>query len=710
METVFKDWTIDKCVGEGAFGKVYRIIREDFGHTYEAALKVIEVPQAQSEVDAVRNDGMSEQNVTEYFRSVVEDIVDEFALMSRLKGNSNIVSYEDHSVVPKKDGFGWDIYIRMELLTPLFTHIREHKMTVRDVIQLGIDICHALEVCQKYNIIHRDIKPENIFVSDIGTYKLGDFGIARQLEKTSSGLSKKGTFTYMAPEVYKGLEYNSTVDIYSLGIVLYRFLNGNRSPFMPPAPQPIRYSDKERANIMRISGQRMPKPENADGRLAEIVLKACAYNPSERYESAASMRQALEEILYSDSERKWIYPKGDMLKTEKEDYILDVTNHGQREFVKTEEEPKEGTVFLFSGSEKKADMLSKDMTDSKKATEHQQIVDKPIVEEEPAAGKKKIFTDGAEPKNVLQDRKEAERVPDGREGQSKERAFTRVTGNVKENSSAEKSAKEKKKFLWFIFPAAGVALIAVVVMVVAISGNNSLKQENRKPEESTNITETMAAGKKKEKEKETVQPTPEEEQTIFVPDFTDLSQAEAEKRAEEYRLTVNAAKEYSDSVKEGNVISQEPEKDSEVTLGSSISLIISRGAEKISVPKVAGKSLDSAKKILKKKKLKYKTKKEYSSHTAAGNVMKQDVKAGKKVEKGTVVVLTVSRGKKPVPVAPVPAAPVPTAAPHQDYQPQTPVATKKPTVTRKPTVTKKPVPAQKPKPKEDDYSDWSLVN
>ena len=199
MERVFKDWTIDKCVGEGAFGKVYRITREDFGHIYEAALKVIEVPQAQSEVDAVRNDGMSEQNVTEYFRSVVEDIVDEFALMSRLKGNSNIVSYEDHSVVPKKDGFGWDIYIRMELLTPLFSHIKEHKMTVRDVIQLGIDICHALEVCQKYNIIHRDIKPENIFVSDIGTYKLGDFGIARQLEKTSSGLSKKGTFTYMAP-------------------------------------------------------------------------------------------------------------------------------------------------------------------------------------------------------------------------------------------------------------------------------------------------------------------------------------------------------------------------------------------------------------------------------------------------------------------------------------------------------------------------------
>lgn len=87
---------------------------------------------------------------------------------------------------------------------------------------------------------------------------------------------------------------------------------------MPPASQPIRYSDKEKANIMRISGQRMPKPCNASGRLAEIVLKACAYNPSERYESAGIMRQALEEILYSDSERKLIYPAGDTLENKKQ--------------------------------------------------------------------------------------------------------------------------------------------------------------------------------------------------------------------------------------------------------------------------------------------------------------------------------------------------------------------------------------------------------
>lgn len=94
--------------------------------------------------------------------------MDEFALMSKLRGNSNIVSYEDHAVVAHENAIRWDIYIRIELLTPLFEHMKEHPLSVRDVILLGIHICRALEVCQKYNIIHRDIKPENIFISKTG--------------------------------------------------------------------------------------------------------------------------------------------------------------------------------------------------------------------------------------------------------------------------------------------------------------------------------------------------------------------------------------------------------------------------------------------------------------------------------------------------------------------------------------------------------------
>ena len=69
------------------------------------------------------------------------------------------------------------------------------------------------------------MKPENIFVSRFGDFKLGDFGIAREQAHTMSNMSKKGTYSYMAPEIYKGEKYDSSIDIYSLGIVLYKLMN-----------------------------------------------------------------------------------------------------------------------------------------------------------------------------------------------------------------------------------------------------------------------------------------------------------------------------------------------------------------------------------------------------------------------------------------------------------------------------------------------------
>ena len=310
-EPVFGAWKITRLIGEGSFGKVFEMEREDFGITYKAALKAITVPANQSELREVMAEGMDEASIRTYFGSFVQDLVKEFALMSKLKGNSNVVSYENHQVIEHRDGIGWDILIQMELLTPLNKYTRTHAVTRQDVIKLGIDLCKALELCQKYNIIHRDVKPENIFISEVGDFKLGDFGIARTVEKTTSGLSKKGTYTYMAPEVYKGEPYGSTVDIYSLGIVLYRLLNGSRTPFLPAAPALITHADRENALVKRFSGVPIPPPCHGEGRLAEIVLKACAYNPKERYSSPMQMRQELEAILYNREEQPYIYPEGD---------------------------------------------------------------------------------------------------------------------------------------------------------------------------------------------------------------------------------------------------------------------------------------------------------------------------------------------------------------------------------------------------------------
>ena len=269
-----KPWEIDEVIGEGAFGTVFKVSLNEFGHTYKAALKAITIPQTKSEITSIMADGMDRISVTEYYKGFVNEITKECALMSKFKGNSNIVSYEDHKVIEHNDDIGWDILIRMELLTPMLKYERDHKLTENDVIKLGIDICNALEICKKNSVIHRDIKPENIFVSDDGNFKLGDFGIARTIEKTTGGLSKTGTTAYMAPEVYKGEDYGFTVDIYSLGMVMYRCLNNNRTPFLPPIPQPILYKDREMARMRRMKGESLPRPCSGSDALVAVVLKA----------------------------------------------------------------------------------------------------------------------------------------------------------------------------------------------------------------------------------------------------------------------------------------------------------------------------------------------------------------------------------------------------------------------------------------------------
>ena len=196
-EPIDGKWYITKELGSGSFGKVFEVERKDFGNM-KSAMKIISVPSSESEIHSFisENYDMDDKSVTSYFYGFVEEFIKEFQIMSQLKGHSNIVNYEDHDVKERRDGIGWDIFIRMELLKPMNDYFKEHMPTQSDVIKLGIDMCKALEVCQKHSIIHRDIKPSNIFVSDNGDFKLGDFGVARTLEKTSSGLSKKGTYTY----------------------------------------------------------------------------------------------------------------------------------------------------------------------------------------------------------------------------------------------------------------------------------------------------------------------------------------------------------------------------------------------------------------------------------------------------------------------------------------------------------------------------------
>ena len=299
--SVWPEWKIIEKIGEGSFGRVYKAQRTEKGRSFYSAIKIITIPGNRGEWNSVYSETHDEVATRKYFENLVEECIQEISTMEYFRGNSHIVSVEDFKVVEYLDEVGWEISIRMEYLTSFLDYCESKRLTEKEVIKLGIDLCKALEYCGQQHIIHRDIKPENIFISRFGDFKLGDFGIARELERTMSSYSKKGTYSYMAPEMYRGEAYDIRVDVYSLGVVLYKLLNRNRLPFLNLEKQLITYRDKENALTRRMSGERFPYPVDASRNLAKVILKACSYDPEERYQHPAIFRNDLEALLRGEN-------------------------------------------------------------------------------------------------------------------------------------------------------------------------------------------------------------------------------------------------------------------------------------------------------------------------------------------------------------------------------------------------------------------------
>ena len=300
MEKIYSgwsEWELTEKIGEGSFGKVYRARRIEGSRQFYSAIKIITISGSDGELADVGMCGQDEQSVRSYLKGIADDCIGEIEMMDCLKGNSNIVAVDDFKLVEHTQDPGWDIYIRMELLESFVAYTKRRTITEQEVISLGIDICNALELCERQKIIHRDIKPANIFVSPSGSFKLGDFGIARKLERANTAMSHKGTYSYMAPEIFYGeRHYDSTIDTYSLGLVLYLLLNRNKAPFLDPEKPDVTYLEKDEAVRRRMQGEKLPKPCQASQPMAEIILKACSYNPRARYQSASQMKADLEKI------------------------------------------------------------------------------------------------------------------------------------------------------------------------------------------------------------------------------------------------------------------------------------------------------------------------------------------------------------------------------------------------------------------------------
>lgn len=319
-EPFWGEWYLDGFLGEGSYGKVWRIRS---GERY-AALKQVTISVTDKHLAGARAEGLDEKNVPVYFRALLDDTLREVDLMRALSGCSTVVRFDASQVFERQEkGMpAWDLLIRMEYLEPVRDRIISPGLTVRQAARLTVDLAGALEACSRLGIVHRDIKPDNLFWSPSdGHFKLGDFGIAHYLARPTQGKGRAGTLTHMPPEVYQGGPFTAASDLYALGMVLYRLLNDNRIPFLPNYPEPFTPDERDRALVRRLRGEPVPPPHileyvkmpgtpccglgaqfrDEDRKLADalgtIAARAIAACPEERYGDASALRQAVEQAL-----------------------------------------------------------------------------------------------------------------------------------------------------------------------------------------------------------------------------------------------------------------------------------------------------------------------------------------------------------------------------------------------------------------------------
>ncbi len=234
-----------------------------------------------------------------YFSQMLNNIVSEIKILNDLSENGvqHIVRYYENDILSTDAPKRYDIFILMEYLTPLEDYIKNEAFLVQDVIKLGLDVLYGLQSCHDNGVIHRDIKDGNIFVSNKGEYKIGDFGVSKVLKDSSKAESLKGTPNYLAPEVYLGKEsYTKSVDLYSLGIVLYRLLNYNRNPFIPRFPEQYFSQDEEKAFEERMSGKIPALPSLGGEEIGRVIVRAIS-SSTERFQTASEFIKSLKIAL-----------------------------------------------------------------------------------------------------------------------------------------------------------------------------------------------------------------------------------------------------------------------------------------------------------------------------------------------------------------------------------------------------------------------------
>ena len=534
------------------------------------------------------------------------------------------------------------------------------KLDIREALNISVQIASGLSAAHENRIIHRDIKPQNIIMSRDGKVKVTDFGIAKVADSTTVTTTAAGTVHYISPEQARGGYSDERSDIYSLGITMYEMVTG-RVPFEGETNVAVA--------LMHIQSEITP-PRQLEPSIPvsfeKIILKCTQKKPERRYASARELIADLRKVLtHPDGEyviipgaipqgRTIVMNDNDIDSLKAASLRKNLGTKPEETYVEEPEEEEEEKP-VQKPVQKKRPVKKKDIEEDDDDDFDKDEEDDDDEEVNPAlskvmmalgiggfiilaviiffiighaagffGGSGSLF--GHKNKDTSTESISTESVSDTSSDTST--AGERVTVPDLSKRTEDEAKAALKKLRLGVNVQTGTSDDVPEGQVYDQSPAAGTKVDVH-----TQVTINISSGKEK----------------FSLDDVTGMQYQQAQAQLENDGLVVSLEFDYSDSVGSDKVISTSPKAGSQVAKGDTITITASKGKETKTtiVPNLLGQNIDNAIQMIKDAGLTYNGKSsDYSDSYSENQVMNQSISAGKTVEEGTTISLTVSLGSR----------------------------------------------------------------
>ncbi len=349
ISPMLDDFIVGNAISEHSGVRCYPAMKNNSDTRY--ILKVISIPASSVQLDALLLTGAyaSREAASEYFAQLATDVENELNILNRLAKLEGFFTYEACQIEANEETSGYDVYLLGQYKRSLERHFRKLPMTHLAAVNLGLDICAALTVCRQAGYLYADLKPGNIFMTEDNEFRVGDLGFLPIIGLKYASLPDRYRSSYTAPELADPFApISPSMDIYAAGLILYQAYNGGVLPFEGDAP-----------------AEPLPAPLYADYEMSEIILKACAPDPADRWEDPIKMGQALVGYMQRNgvNDTPIIPPPAQVDETE------------DTEPEPFEEEPMQEDDVLYEQADEAGQMMIEQMLDFEETGEEPEAED-----------------------------------------------------------------------------------------------------------------------------------------------------------------------------------------------------------------------------------------------------------------------------------------------------------------------------------------------